>query len=134
MDWYRMVWQKYAQFDGRSRRKEYWMFGLINFLIYLALIGCMLVSFSARSSSLGIAFLVISCLYGLAAIIPGLAVNVRRLHDVGRSGWWLLLVFIPFGGIVLLVFHILDGNPGPNAYGPDPKNRPPYGTHALTLG
>ncbi|MGA7886199.1 MAG: DUF805 domain-containing protein [Acidobacteriaceae bacterium] len=133
MEWYRMVWQKYAQFDGRSRRKEYWMFALVNLLLSIALCACILVSFAGRSAALGIAFAILAGLYGLAAIIPGIAVTVRRLHDIGRSGWWLLIALVPFGGIVLLVFYCLDGTPGPNEYGPDPKGRA-YGAQVFTIG
>jgi uncharacterized membrane protein YhaH (DUF805 family) len=135
MEWYRMVWQKYAQFDGRSRRKEYWMFTLINFLVYVALIACILVAyFAAQSTAAGIAFGVICCLYGLAAIIPGLAVTVRRLHDIGRTGWWLLICLVPGGGLVIFVFSVLEGTPGPNGYGPDPKAATPYPGQPIPIG
>jgi uncharacterized membrane protein YhaH (DUF805 family) len=134
VEWYRMVWQKYAQFDGRSRRTEYWMFALINLLISMALGACILVSFlSTRAFAVGIAFAVIAGLYSLASIVPGLAVSVRRLHDIGRSGWWLLIDLVPFGCIVLLVFFCLEGTPGPNQYGPDPKGRA-YGAQFVTMG
>jgi uncharacterized membrane protein YhaH (DUF805 family) len=131
MDWYRMVWQKYAQFDGRSRRKEYWMFTLINMLIYVVIFAF---TFGARGSLLTIAFWIFCFLYGIAAIIPSLAVSVRRLHDTGRSGWWLLISLIPFGGFVLLVFYVLDGTPGPNEYGPDPKAGVAYPGQPITIG
>jgi uncharacterized membrane protein YhaH (DUF805 family) len=135
MEWYRLVWQRFAEFDGRSRRKEYWMFQLINLLIALVFCACIFAAFFAvRGSAVGIALGIFYCLYGLAAIIPSLAVTVRRLHDIGRTGWWLLISFIPFGGFVLLVFYCLDGTPGPNEYGPDPKNWPPYGAQVVTIG
>lgn len=134
MEWYRMVWQKYAQFDGRSQRKEYWMFALVNVLISLALCAAILFAFAIHSTAVGIAFAIICGLYGLAGLIPGLAVGVRRLHDIGRSGWWLLIDFVPFGCFVLLVFLVLDGTPGPNQYGPDPKGRAPYGVQPVAIG
>ena len=131
MEWYRMAWQKYAQFDGRSRRKEYWMFTLINMLIYVVIFAF---TFGARGSLLAIVFWIFCFLYGIAAIIPSLAVSVRRLHDIGRSGWWLLISFIPFGGFVLLVFYVLDGTPGPNEYGPDPKAPAPWPGQPISIG
>jgi len=134
MEWYRMVWQKYAQFDGRSRRKEYWMFALVNVLISIALCVAILVGYATRNSAVDIVFGILCCLYGLAGLIPGIAVSVRRLHDIGRSGWWLLIDFVPFGCFVLLVFLVLDGTPGPNEYGPDPKGRAPYGAQPITIG
>lgn len=134
MEWYRLVWQRYAEFSGRSRRKEYWMFCLINCLIGFALVACFTASFFAArgTSAVGIGLAVLYMLYALAIIVPSLAVSVRRLHDIGRSGWWLLIALIPFGGIVLLVFHCIEGTPGPNEYGPDPKNRAPYGAQVVT--
>jgi len=121
MDWYLLVMKRYAQFTGRSRRKEYWMFALFNCIFAMVpyLIGLVMVM---NHNNLGIAFLGISIIYDLAVIIPGLAVAVRRLHDIGRSGWWLLIGFVPFvGGIILLVFAVMDSQPGDNEYGPNPK-------------
>ena len=134
MEWYRMVWQKYAQFDGRSRRKEYWMFALVNVLISIAMCAGILFGFATRNSAVGVAFAILCGLYGLAGLIPGIAVSVRRLHDIGRSGWWLLIDFVPFGCFVLLVFLVLDGTPGPNEYGPDPKGRAPYAAQPVAIG
>lgn len=122
MEWFVRVWQRYAEFEGRSRRKEYWMFHLINTVIWLILIAF---SFATRNS-FAVGAIVAAGLYGLAGLIPGLAVSVRRLHDIGRSGWWLLIALIPFGGLVLLVFDCLKGTPGPNEYGPDPKAPMPW--------
>ena len=71
---------------------------------------------------------ILSGIYGLAVLIPGLAVAVRRLHDTGRSGWWLLIGLVPLiGAIVLIVFMATDGEPGDNAYGPNPKFAPALG-------
>jgi uncharacterized membrane protein YhaH (DUF805 family) len=119
MNWYLMVWKKYAQFSGRSRRNEYWMFTLFNLLIYVLLYGA---GIALADSGIGKAVLGLCAIYGLAVLIPSLAVGVRRLHDTGRSGWWLLICFVPIvGPIILLVFFVLDSEPGANQYGPNPK-------------
>ena len=113
MNWYLEVLKKYAVFNGRARRKEYWMFFLFN-LIILLVIGFVEGLFGSPG--------IIGVLYSLAILIPGIAVSVRRLHDTGRSGWWLLIGFIPLlGVIVLLVFMVLDSKPGENQYGANPK-------------
>jgi len=119
MNWYMEVLRKYFVFNGRARRKEYWMFYLFNLLISIGLliVDNLIGTFSA-DSGLGL----LSTIYGLAVLIPGLAVCVRRLHDTGRSGWWILIALVPFvGPIVLLVFMVLDSEAGTNAYGPNPK-------------
>jgi len=103
---------KYFCFSGRARRKEYWMFTLVNFVITVIL------SVIDKKVTGGILQLV----YGLGVLLPGLGVSVRRLHDIGRSGWWLLLCFVPIvGPIVILVFLCLDSKPGANEYGSNPK-------------
>ena len=111
---------KYFQPEGRARRKEFWMFQLF---VYVAIIALCIVGsiFSAISNTLGMLVFAIIGLAGLGIILPGITLNIRRLHDIGKSGWWLLLSFIPFGGIVLLVFACLDSQPGENQYGPNPK-------------
>ncbi|HTV83262.1 MAG TPA: DUF805 domain-containing protein [Acidobacteriaceae bacterium] len=131
MEWYRMAWQRYAQFDGRSHRKEYWMFVLINLIVSLILCAGI---FVARSYAVTIACGIVCCLYGLAAIVPGLAVSVRRLHDIGRSGWWLLIDFIPLGCFVLLIFFVREGTPGPSEHGPDPRASAPYPGQPIPIG
>lgn len=109
---------KYATFSGRARRSEYWFFYL--FFVLVALVG------SVLDAVLGTAF--IAGLIVVALLLPMLAANVRRLHDTSRSGWWLLLGFVPLvGGIVLLVFSCLDSVPEPNQYGPSPKHAPQDG-------
>ena len=113
--YYLNVWRKYVVFDGRASRSEYWYFQLFNFLIGFAIgfVGVFLLGSKATST--------LSLLYSLAIVLPGLAVTVRRLHDTGRSGWWILISLIPFvGGIILLIFMILESNAGMNAYGPPP--------------
>jgi uncharacterized membrane protein YhaH (DUF805 family) len=119
MYWYMMALQKYAVFTGRAQRKEYWYFYLFSVLITLALaILDMLIGSFDKVSGVG----VLSGLYSLAVLIPNLAVTVRRLHDTGRSGWWFLIVLVPFiGGIVLLIFLVQDSMPGTNQYGANPK-------------
>lgn len=119
MDWYLDVLKKYADFGGRARRKEFWMFVLFNFLATLAL-GVIDVSAGLASEQTGIGLL--SGVYSLVVLIPYLAVSVRRLHDTGRTGWWLLIGLIPLiGPIVLLVFMVLDSEPAQNQYGLNPK-------------
>ena len=118
-EWYLEVLRKYAVFEGRARRKEYWAFFLVNFGIAVVL------GFVARifgASVLATMVNVVFYAYSLAILIPGIAVAVRRLHDTGRSGWWVLIGFIPLIGlIVLIIFTIQDSIPGENEYGPNPK-------------
>jgi len=119
MNWYLEVLKKYAVFDGRARRKEYWYFVLFGTLvsIVIAIVDAATGSFSA-DAGIGI----LGSIYALAVLIPTIAVGVRRLHDTNRSGWWLLLALIPLvGTIVLLVFLATDGDPEENQYGPNPK-------------
>jgi uncharacterized membrane protein YhaH (DUF805 family) len=112
MEWYLKVLRQYADFTGRARRKEYWMFTLVSGIISVVLA---ILDNVLTTSLLG-------ALYSLAVLLPSLAVGVRRLHDTGRSGWWLLIGIIPLiGWIVLIVFLATDGERQPNAYGPDPK-------------
>lgn len=112
MNEYLTVLKKYATFSGRARRKELWMFVLINFIVVVVL--------SALDMALGIGLL--SGLYSLGVLIPSLAVGARRLHDIGKTGWWQLIGLIPvLGIIVLIIFYVMDSNPGDNEYGPNPK-------------
>lgn len=113
MKWYLEVLKKYTVFSGRARRKEYWMFILINLIIALVL-GFI----EGLAGGPGI----IGGLYSLAVLIPGLAVSVRRLHDTDRSGWWLLISFVPLIGFaVFLVFMVQEGQTKENKYGSNPK-------------
>ncbi|WP_446470015.1 DUF805 domain-containing protein [Xenorhabdus stockiae] len=114
MNWYVQVLKNYADFSGRARRKEYWMFYFFNMLAFLAV--CILGAILGETIG---SILVV--LYALITFIPSLAVTVRRLHDTDRSGWWFLLVFVPIGGIVVFIFTLLEGTEGSNEYGADPK-------------
>jgi uncharacterized membrane protein YhaH (DUF805 family) len=142
MEWMLMPLRRYAEFSGRSRRKEYWMFFL--FVLIVGLVLRLLesaVGMGGGVQGTGI----LSGLFSLATLVPSIAVGVRRLHDTDRTGWWLLVPIIPYiagiamlftgslgisgilmfvglaGAIVLLVFFVMDGTRGPNRYGPDPK-------------
>ena len=172
MHWMLMPLRRYADFSGRSRRMEFWMWQLgkmifftILFALAFAMMGPAIMSGNPNNiggAVVGIMFVYLICIVvGLAIFIPDLAVAVRRLHDTERSGWWLLAPLVPYiplialGGIagatidpkdptggamaslgivamvcmlavmvlalVLLVFYFLEGTPGPNKYGPDPK-------------
>jgi uncharacterized membrane protein YhaH (DUF805 family) len=118
VDWYISVLKQYAVFSGRSRRKEYWFFALFNLIISIVL-GIVDGIFGL---SVGEGFGLLGLLYMLAVLLPAIGVSIRRLHDTGRSGWWLLLAFVPIiGAIVLLIFFVLDSQPEPNEYGANPK-------------
>lgn len=121
MHWYIDVLKKYTVFSGRARRKEFWMFFLFSTIISVIL--AVVDQFMGWQFEMGgdiIGFL--STLYYLAVIVPYLAVIFRRLHDTERSGWWILIAFIPLVGVlILLVFLILQGTRGDNRFGPDPK-------------
>jgi uncharacterized membrane protein YhaH (DUF805 family) len=125
MEWYLAVLKKYAVFDGRARRKEYWYFHLFASLTVVALfmiglaVGTAVTDTSSDRFDLFVGLPLI--LYGLALIIPSIAVSVRRLHDIGFSGWWYLISFVPGGSVVLFIFSLMDSKPGTNQYGPDPK-------------
>jgi len=97
---------KYTFYQGRARRKEFWLFALFCFIASLVL---NVIPF-------------LGLLFSLGAMVPQICLGIRRLHDIGKSGWWFLLVLIPFIGIiVLIVFYCLDSQPGENQYGPNPK-------------
>jgi uncharacterized membrane protein YhaH (DUF805 family) len=112
--------RKYADFNGRARRAEYWWFYL--FVIIAFVVASIVDSLLGLGGSVG-PYGLVSALLGLAMILPSLAAGVRRLHDTDRSGWWLLIALIPLiGAIVLLVFYVLEGTRGDNRFGPDPKS------------
>lgn len=117
--------RKYADFYGRARRAEYWLFTLLMVLVVIpvAIIGEVAEATGQLGPGTAILFLILGLIY-LGLLIPSIAVTVRRLHDTNRSGWWLLISLIPLiGGLVLFVFTVLDGTPGPNRFGSDPKGR-----------
>jgi len=113
MEWYLKALRQYADFEGRARRKEYWMFTLFNLIfVILALVIDGLIGTGA----------ILYFIYVLATLIPNLSVSVRRLHDVGKSGWMYLIALIPLVGFIwLLVLFVTDSEPGDNIYGPNPK-------------
>ena len=120
MKWFLDVLKnKYATFEGRARRKEYWFFMLFNFLAVVALtVVDMAVGTFNEHAEIGL----FGGLYLLAVLVPSIAVTVRRLHDTNRSGWWFLINFIPVvGSIVIMVLAVLDSQPGGNRFGPNPK-------------
>ena len=120
MVWYFEVLKKYAVFSGRSRRKEYWFFVLFNIIVSIIL-GVIDGVTGTLDPESGMGLL--GLIYTLAILIPALAVSVRRLHDTGRSGWWLLILLIPLiGTIVILIFMVQDSKPEENQYGPNPKS------------
>ncbi len=117
--WYARCFRRFADFEGRARRKEYWWFTFVNMLAVVALTVAGMVLVDDPESG---AASVPSWIYAAAAFLPGLAVSVRRLHDTGRSGGWVFLQLIPYlGALVLLVFMVMDGDQGSNQYGPSPK-------------
>ncbi|MCB2049461.1 MAG: DUF805 domain-containing protein [Novosphingobium sp.] len=143
LEWAILPFRRYFDFQGRSRRMEYWSFALLIFVVYLVLVGIMMAGGASlaamsgdpsaiTSASFGPVFYIgvgLLILFALAVIIPSIAVVVRRLHDRDMSGWWYLgfivASMIPFVGfiasIALLVLMFLPGTPGPNRFGPDPK-------------
>jgi uncharacterized membrane protein YhaH (DUF805 family) len=142
MEWMFMPLRKYADFSGRARRKEFWMFFLLNFIVSMLLFVLLFASLpwsemmaASQAQQAGMPYggpqpepgamfffvFAIYMLWVLVTLLPTLAVSVRRLHDQDKSGWFYLLNFVPFGGIVLIVFYFMEGTRGPNQYGPDPK-------------
>ena len=128
MEWYlKVVRDNYTNFKGRARRKEYWMFVLFNviFILVAAILDNILgttFKISSGYSDVSMPYGWIYLIYVLAIFIPGLAVLVRRLHDVGKSGGWIFIVLIPLiGAIWLLVLVCTEGISGDNIYGPSPK-------------
>ncbi len=126
MQWYLKVLRQYADFSGRARRTEFWMFVLFN-AIALIILGILdnLLGFSTTTmgtGSIAVSGGILTAIYQLAVLIPSLAVGARRLHDTGKSGWWQLLALIPLvGAIILIVFWATAGDPSPNQHGVNPK-------------
>jgi len=118
MEWMTMPLRRYAEFSGRSRRKEYWMFTLL-LIIVNVVVGILELSLGLAGT---MGYGPLSLVVLLAVIVPSIAVSVRRLHDTGRSGWLQLIGLIPVvGWIVLIVFYAQDSKPGANEHGPNPK-------------
>ena len=113
---------KYATFQGRASRSEYWYFTL--FIGLLVLIGFLLMAIGDATlggATAGVVFGILAVVAGLGLLLPGLAVSVRRLHDTNSSGWWYLVAFIPYvGGLILFVWYCVKGTAGENRFGPDP--------------
>jgi uncharacterized membrane protein YhaH (DUF805 family) len=127
-NWMTMPYRRYANFSGRSRRKEYWLFILFYLGVFAALVAiATAVGLNAGEGAAGgfsLSYLPAG-LFILASLIPSLAVQVRRMHDQDRTGWWVLIGIIPvvnyIGVFVILVFMCLEGIKGDNRFGPDPK-------------
>jgi uncharacterized membrane protein YhaH (DUF805 family) len=114
INWFmKVVTQHYFDFNGRARRAEFWWYVLVNIIIAIIL--------NVIGSILHLGQL-LGGLYNLAVLLPSLGVGVRRLHDINRSGWWLLIAFVPIVGAILLIYwYAQPGTSGANTYGPDPK-------------
>ena len=112
----RSVFSQYAGFSGRASRSEFWIWWGFLVVVFVAI--------GAIAALVGPTGFIVAAVFALAVFIPNLAVTVRRLHDSGRSGWWLLLIFVPFiGGLIVFVFMLLDSEQEANRWGP-----PPYGS------
>lgn len=134
MEWMLLPYKRYFDFSGRSRRKEYWMFVLLNIIV--AVIASALIfsqvpmteeaALAYQGAGLGAMFYLgvgILVIFALVTFIPSIAVQIRRFHDQDKSGWFILLALIPYvGGLVVLVFMCIEGTKGPNRFGPDPKD------------
>lgn len=120
MNWYLMAFKKYAEFSGRSRRKEFWMFALFNLIaLFLAAIIDNIIGTTFGEIPYGFVYVI----YSLITFVANLSLSVRRLHDVGKSGWFLLIYLIPLiGAIWIFVLFCTDGETGANKYGVNPKN------------
>ena len=120
MKWFLKVLRQYADFSGRARRKEYWMYSLINFIFVTV---ASILDNATGMAIEGIGYGPIYIIFVLATLIPGIAVSVRRLHDVGKRGWMLFVALIPIIGVIwLLVLAVKDSQPGSNQYGENPKS------------
>lgn len=119
MNWYLLALKNAFDFNGRARRKEYWMFFLFNFIFSIVAASLdNMFGLTKEGSPIGL----LSSLYSLVVLIPGLSLAIRRLHDVNKSGWFLLVAFIPLvGGILLIINFVKEGDRAQNQYGLDPK-------------
>jgi uncharacterized membrane protein YhaH (DUF805 family) len=128
MEWMLKPLVRYADFSGRSRRKEFWMYQLLNFLVICFVVLIIIAGSAATSEGefgpLAIVGFVLLILWVLGTFIPNLAVQIRRFHDQDKSGWFVCLGLIPYlGGLIIFVFMLLEGTVGDNRFGPDPKDR-----------
>ena len=131
MKWYlRVMLENYANFSGRARRREYWMFSLFFFIICMGLLFLTTLLFLAMGDTVNYTsnewvnevLVGLWILFFVAHIIPGFALTIRRLHDIGKSGWWYLVAFIPYiGSLIIFIFSVMPGQVGENTWGPDPK-------------
>ena len=129
MEWYLKVMRdNYANFSGRARRREYWMFTLVYMIILIActvldnILGTVFMMDVGPLGEISMGYGWVYTICGLMHFIPGLAVVVRRLHDVGKSGWFYLIILIPFIGLLwLLILYCTEGPKENNKWGPDPK-------------
>jgi uncharacterized membrane protein YhaH (DUF805 family) len=115
VNWYLEVLKKYAVFEGRAPRREYWWYTLFSTIVVVVLFALGRVS---------VVFTVLAAVYALATFVPTIAVACRRLHDTNKSGWLQLIGIIPFGGLVLIVLYCLGSDPGSNRHGPNPDAVP----------
>jgi len=128
MEWMLLPYKRYADFSGRSSRMEFWMFVLFLVIVTLALVSAAVIVSPGGANhpghGAGLVLFAALGIFWLASLVPYIAVHVRRFHDQDMSGWFYLLGFIPYvGGIVLLVFMVRSGTPGPNRFGDDPLDR-----------
>lgn len=128
MKWFLIVMKKAFVFKGRARRKEYWMFALIAFLIGIATNVIDLLNGWMLTPAIG----VLSALFSLLIFLPNISVSVRRMHDLGYSGWWVMIILLPIlGPLLLLMMFCYDGESFPNRFGPNPKDTLEEATHDL---
>ena len=105
-------------YRGRASRSAYWWFVLFEVIAIIVLELLFIIPAATHSSAIIVLFAIIVSIAAIYLALVGLALTIRRLHDIDRSGWWVLIGLVPFGGIVLLVFSLLEGTPGPNRYQP----------------
>ena len=116
MSYFILCLKKYVDFSGRARRSEYWFFTLFAYLVMIAFAALAAIALPAESMATLVSIL------SLAFLLPGLSVSIRRLHDIGKSGWWIFIGLVPLvGGIIFFIFTIMDSESGTNRYGPNPK-------------
>ena len=119
MGWYLLAWKRAFDVYGRSRRKEYWTFQLVTWLLLFAFVFAGFMLFGKDSAG---TVRSLASLYYLAVLAPMLTCTIRRLHDTGKSGWWVVIGLLPLIGLIVFVFTLLDSDPGPNKYGANPKS------------